>query len=65
MALPQLAFIFGTLTVVFVVYRMIGGRQERYLPPGPKKFPLIGSLLSMPTTLEWVTFMKWGQEYSL
>ena len=60
----QLAFILSTLTV-FVVYWMNGQRRQgRNLPPGPKKYPLIGSLLSMPSTLEWETFAKWGQEYS-
>ena len=65
MTLTQLAFVFSTLTV-FVVYWMNGQRrQRRNLPPGPKKYPLIGSFLSMPSTLEWETFAKWGQEYSL
>jgi hypothetical protein len=63
MTLTQLAFVLSTLTV-FVVYWMNAQRQGRKLPPGPKKYPLIGSLLSMPTTLEWETFAKWGKEYS-
>jgi hypothetical protein len=63
MTLTQLAFVLGTLTV-FVVYWMNVRRQGRKLPPGPKKYPLIGNLLSMPSTLEWETFAKWGQEYS-
>ena len=57
----QLAFVLSTLTV-FVVYWMNGQHQERNLPPGHKKYPLIGSLFS--STLEWETFAKWGQEYS-
>ena len=63
MALPQLAFILGILGV-FVVYWRNGQHQQRVLPPGPRKFPFIGSLLSMPTRVEWETFTKWGKEYS-
>ena len=64
MTLTQLAFVLSTLTV-FVVYWMSGQRRQgRNLPPGPRKYPLIGSLLSMPRTLEWETFAKWGKEYS-
>ena len=58
-----LAFILGTL-IVFVVYRIYGQRQGRHLPPGPRKLPFIGNLLSMPRRLEWETFAKWGQEHS-
>ena len=63
MTLTELAFVLSTLTV-FVVYWINGQRRGRNLPPGPKKYPLIGNLLSMPTTLQWETFAKWGQEYS-
>ena len=65
MTLTQLAFVLGTL-IVFVVYWMTRNdqRQGQKLPPGPKKYPLIGNLLSMPSTLEWETFAKWGKEYS-
>ena len=63
MTLAQLAFVLSTL-IAFVVYWVNAQRQRRKLPPGPKKYPLIGSLLSMPSTLEWETFAKWGHEYS-
>jgi hypothetical protein len=63
LTVTQLAIVLSTLTV-FVVYWTNGQRQRRNLPPGPRKYPLIGSLLSMPSTLEWETFAKWGQEYS-
>jgi hypothetical protein len=62
MTLLQLALILGILGV-FVVY-WSGQRQRRHLPPGPKKLPFIGNLLSMPTKAEWETFTKWGKKYS-
>jgi len=63
MALAQLALILGTLGV-FVVYWSSGQRHRRDLPPGPKKLPFIGNLLSMPSKAEWETFTKWKKEYS-
>ena len=62
MTLSQLALVLGTLTV-FVVW-MTRQRPGAHLPPGPKKLPFIGNILSMPSTLEWETFVKWGQEHS-
>ena len=63
MTLTQLAIVLSTLTV-FIVYWINGQRQGRNLPPGPKKYPLIGSVLSMPSTLEWEVYRKWGKEHS-
>ena len=63
MTLTQLAVVLSTL-IVFIVYWINGQRQGRNLPPGPKRYPLIGSVLSMPSTLEWQTYKNWGKEYS-
>ena len=64
MTLLQFALVLGALGV-FVVYWRNAQRQRQHLPPGPKKLPFIGNLLSMPRKLEWETFAKWGKEYSL
>ena len=58
MTFIQLAYVLHTLTVV---YWMNGQRQGRNLPPWPKKYPLVGSLLSIPSTLQWEAFARWGQ----
>ena len=33
------------------------------LPPGPKSYPLIGSLLDMPIDKPWVVFDDWRKTY--
>ncbi|KAF8187480.1 cytochrome P450 [Pholiota molesta] len=33
------------------------------LPPGPRRWPLLGNLPQMPTSREWLTFADWGKKW--
>jgi hypothetical protein len=39
-------------------------RSSRPLPPGPKKLPLLGNILDLPTNQQWKKFIEWGKEFS-
>ncbi|KAJ7828242.1 cytochrome P450 [Mycena olivaceomarginata] len=34
------------------------------LPPGPRKLPLLGNLLDMPSSLAWERYMQWSKTYN-
>lgn len=38
--------------------------RSRVLPPGPKGWPIIGNVLDMPATFEWITFHQWAKQFS-
>ncbi|EIN08748.1 cytochrome P450 [Punctularia strigosozonata HHB-11173 SS5] len=38
-------------------------QRQRFLPPGPKGYPLIGNLFDVPDHHEWETYSKWGEEH--
>ncbi|KAH6910660.1 cytochrome P450 [Coprinopsis sp. MPI-PUGE-AT-0042] len=45
--------------------RKVASRQlvTAPLPPGPKRLPLLGNLLDMPSSQEWLTFADWGTKH--
>jgi hypothetical protein len=52
------------LTGLFILQRLLARQKQKApLPPGPKRWPLIGNLLDMPTSKEWLTFTDWGEKW--
>ncbi|KAG6809315.1 hypothetical protein H0H92_000727 [Tricholoma furcatifolium] len=51
---------FALVLYIFLKRRRDASRLP--LPPGPKKLPIIGNLLDIPKSFEWITYHKWCQE---
>ena len=56
-----------TLSVIVCLVPILLIRRSRRgalpLPPGPKRWPVIGSALSVPKEREWLTFTDWSRQY--
>lgn len=51
------------LAITLAWVRPKSSKSKLPLPPGPPRWPLIGSLLSLPRNEpNWKAFMRWGQE---
>ncbi|KAF7375504.1 putative monooxygenase [Mycena sanguinolenta] len=48
--------------VVSVILWNLSPRKSN-VPPGPPRWPLIGSVLAIPRACQWVTFSKWAKTY--
>jgi len=57
----------GVLAASVALYYFQQKRNELKLlplPPGPKRWPIIGSWPIMPKELDWQTFHQWSNEQS-
>ncbi|TFK36245.1 cytochrome P450 [Crucibulum laeve] len=59
--LPILALALAAVVYVYVRNRKASNLP---LPPGPKKLPVLGNILDLPTSFEWETYEEWGKKYN-
>ncbi|KAL4264130.1 cytochrome P450 family protein [Pleurotus pulmonarius] len=63
----SLAF-YGSLVILACVTWFFSARRPRTkkahlpLPPGPKKWPLIGNLLDAPSEFQWIKYHEWSKQ---
>lgn len=51
------------LVLCSAVYLILSHRSRRGRLPGPKGWPIIGNVLDMPSSHEWLTFSKWAYTF--
>lgn len=51
------------LILCSVVFLVLSHRSRRARLPGPQGLPIIGNVLDMPSSHEWLTFSKWADTF--
>ena len=62
--MDRLILIVALITIVYLYLKTKRRPAALPYPPGPKKLPLLGNLLNIPTTFEWEKYAQWGKDYS-
>ncbi|KAJ7836643.1 hypothetical protein B0H14DRAFT_3141668 [Mycena olivaceomarginata] len=61
-SVPTVVFVAALVSVGYPISRSLTCLKNS-LPPGPRRWPLIGSVLKIPQKHQWVTFSKWSKTY--
>lgn len=48
---------------LWIIWRIFNNKPLAALPPGPRKWPLLGNIFDMPSEKEWLKFAEWGRVY--
>jgi len=62
LTLTDLCAILFAVALALLLRDRLEQRNNLPLPPGPKKYPFIGNILSIPQAFEWETYVRWGRE---
>lgn len=57
-----LSFLFVVISFLFVS-PLLRSRRPGPLPPGPPSYPLIGNVLSIPSSHPWIPWASYKQKY--
>ncbi|KAF7375449.1 putative monooxygenase [Mycena sanguinolenta] len=60
-SVPTAIFVCAVVSVGYVLWK--SAPRKTNVPPGPRRWPLIGSVLEMLRAYQWVTFSKWAETY--
>jgi hypothetical protein len=65
MTAPTLSILIALFVLAGALLRQRSKQSQKDLPlpPGPKRWPLIGGLLQMPKVFEHETYRKWSRQY--